>query len=347
MIPYTVNQDGHGPAWANSLYEDNAEFGFGLAKAACARRNRLKALAEEVIAAPEPVVKDDIRDVLKQWVAAFDKADQSVTLGKTLKPLLARDNLGLSTNEAVREIFNNQDMFVKISQWIVGGDGWAYDINYGGLDHVIAQGHDVNILVLDTEMYSNTGGQKSKATNLGAIAKFAAGGCQRNKKDLGFMAISYGDVYVASISMQANPHHAIRAILEAEAYPGPSVILAYAPCKEHGFPMSGSIEEAKLAIDSGYWPLYRYDPRKTPAMQMDSKVTTTTTEQLRMFLMKENRYAALTRQSPEVADRLHQQLAESKAKGLDTIRKMADTSVAKLQAGLQKPAAPATAATKP
>ncbi|KAH3758557.1 pyruvate:ferredoxin oxidoreductase [Pelomyxa schiedti] len=332
MIPYTTNSDGFGPAWANSLYEDNAEFGFGMAKANTVRRARLLSLVKAVLASTEPLVKDDLRAALADWVATFDKADQSVAHHKKIAPMLQRDNCGASPNINVREMFNNRDMFVKISHWIVGGDGWAYDINYGGLDHVIAQGHDVNVLVLDTEMYSNTGGQKSKATNLGAIAKFASGGCQRNKKDLGLMAMSYGDIFVASISMQANPHHAIRAMMEAEAYPGTSVILAYAPCKEHGFPMSGAIEESKLAIETGYWPLYRYDPRKSPAMQMDSKVTTTNVEQLRRFLMNENRFAALTRSAPATAERLHAALAENKAKGLENLARMA--SVNRLQAGL-------------
>eukprot|EP01105_Mastigella_eilhardi_P028474 TRINITY_DN93_c0_g2_i1.p1 TRINITY_DN93_c0_g2~~TRINITY_DN93_c0_g2_i1.p1 ORF type:complete len:1186 (-),score=359.37 TRINITY_DN93_c0_g2_i1:72-3629(-) len=336
MVPYTTNEDGHGPAWANSLYEDNAEFGFGMAKATWARREYLATCAQKVLDNAALPVSAELRETLKQWREHYTQ-EQCDPIAKKISALVEKEKCGESTDEALRELYNNRDVFGRITYWAIGGDGWAYDIDYGGLDHVIAQGFKINILVLDTEMYSNTGGQKSKATNLGAIAKFAAGGCRRPKKDLGLMAMSYGDVYVASVSLQANPHHAVRAMVEAEAYPGTSVILAYAPCKEQGFPMSAVIEEAKAAIDSGYWPLYRYDPRKAPAMQMDSKVETTSKEQLEKFIMRENRFAALVRGAPAVAEQLHEQLVANKNTGLQRVKQMSvQTSFDKLKAGVEQ-----------
>jgi pyruvate-ferredoxin/flavodoxin oxidoreductase len=198
---------------------------------------------------------------------------------------------------------------------------------------------NVRIVVLDTEIYSNTGGQRSKATNMGAIAKFAAGGNRKLKKDLGMMFMTYSDVYVASVSIHANPAQCMRAIAEAESYQGTSVLLCYAPCKEHGFPMDHIVEEAKAAVDSGYWPLYRYDPRKTPALQLDSKQAKTS---IRDFIMRENRYAALARQDSEVADKLFTTLAESKAASFERLKSMAEQSHAKAAAALaatEKPAA--------
>eukprot|EP01107_Rhizomastix_libera_P000191 TRINITY_DN1036_c0_g1_i1.p1 TRINITY_DN1036_c0_g1~~TRINITY_DN1036_c0_g1_i1.p1 ORF type:complete len:1171 (-),score=389.08 TRINITY_DN1036_c0_g1_i1:347-3823(-) len=315
MVPYTTNSEGHGPAWSNSLYEENAEFGYGMAKANFQRRDLLK----QQISKLDAKAPADVAELAKQWTEAMNDAEKVAPIANQL--IRALEKPENKSNPALKDIYFNRDVLPLLSHWAIGGDGWAYDINYGGLDHVIAQGFKINILVLDTEMYSNTGGQKSKASNIGAIAKFASGGVRKQKKDLGMIAIQYKDVYVASISLQANPNQALRAIQEAEAYPGTSLLIAYSPCKEHGFPMSQSIEEAKLAVSTGYWPLYRYDPRKTPAMQVDSgKVE----GEVKDFLMRENRYAALARAQPEVAEQLQGKLAEGKKKGIEILMHMAE-----------------------
>ena len=310
MVPYTTNAEGYGPAWCNSLFEENAEFGFGMAKANSHRRELLREYLAQLDLARHAALKDDV----EFWLANYGDAERVLTVAHRLRLALeaevARERAdGAQDDAALLGAYENRDQLNILSHWAIGGDGWAYDINYGGLDHVIAQGHNMNVLVLDTEMYSNTGGQKSKATNIGAIAKFAAGGCQKFKKDLGRIAMTYGDIYVASISLQANPVHAIRTLCEAEAYPGTSLVLCYSPCKEQGFPLAEAIKEAKIAVESGYWPLYRYDPRKTPAMQLDQgKLTKDITE----LLSRENRYLALTRAKPDVAKDLHGKLIAGK-----------------------------------
>ena len=321
MIPYCTNADGHGPAWGQSLFEDNAEYGFGMQRANLQRRAHYRATVAKALA-DEAAVSPALRADLARWVECYDKGENPgseliLAITKTLDAeyKAATDKSHLAALKA------NVDMLVKISYWIVGGDGWAYDIGYGGLDHVVAMGNNVNILVLDTEIYSNTGGQRSKSTNLGAIAKFAAGGNRKLKKDLGMMFVSYGDVYVASVSLQANPTQCIRAMAEAESYPGTSVIICYCPCKEHGFPMNNIVAEAKAAVDSGYWPLYRYDPRKPTPMQFDSKPASM---ELHDFLMRENRYAALSRQNSTVADELFGTLAKAKAKKMEILKEMSE-----------------------
>ncbi|ELP83706.1 pyruvate dehydrogenase, putative [Entamoeba invadens IP1] len=305
--PYTVNAEGRGPAWGNSLFEDNAEYGFGMYKAIAQRRNYLVQLCEEAI--KEGKLSAELKSILEAWVTKKEDADACEKLYKQVLPLLAVEK---DTSAVLKLIEENSDVFIKITQWIIGGDGWAYDIGYNGVDHVLASGENVNILVLDTEMYSNTGGQKSKATNLGAVVKFAAGGCTRPKKDLGAIAMSYGDVYVASIALGANPAQAFKAFKEAESYNGVSIIIAYCPCKEQGVPLTKSLEIMKNAVNSGYWSLYRYDPRLIQegkaALQLDCKEIKSDLEE---FMNRENRFAILGRKDKETANKLHAQLKKN------------------------------------
>ncbi|PNX47850.1 MAG: pyruvate:ferredoxin (flavodoxin) oxidoreductase [Thermoplasmata archaeon M9B1D] len=304
-IPFAKNKYGHGPAWANSLFEDNAEYGFGMVLATIQRRNKLADLVKQSI----ENVSGELKEAFEKWLEFKDDAENSKIWGDKIKALLKENH----DDEILKEIFESQTMLTKKSIWSVGGDGWAYDIGYGGLDHVLAMGEDINILVFDTEVYSNTGGQSSKATPIGSVAKFAASGKKTKKKDLGVMAMTYGYVYVTSISMGANKNHALKALKEAESYPGPSLIIAYAPCINHGIKkgMGKTQEEEKLAVESGYWPLYRYDPRlkeedKNP-FQLDYKEPNGT---LHDFIMGEVRYNVLTRAFPEEAKRLHKKLEE-------------------------------------
>ena len=308
-VPYSVNKKGFGPAWANSLFEDNAEFGFGMNLATTQRRAKL---ADAVSALYEKAEREDIKAALKAWLDNRDDAEGSRKAADQLLPLL--EGCGCDCKER-KDILEMKDLLVKKSQWIFGGDGWAYDIGYGGLDHVLAQDQDVNVLVLDTEVYSNTGGQASKATPTGPIAKFAAAGKRTGKKDLGMMAMSYGYVYVAKVCMGADKNQLMKAITEAEAYKGPSLIIAYAPCINHGINMGKSQEEAKKAVEAGYWPLYRYNPDlakegKNPFI-LDSKPAKT---DYKDFIMGEVRYASLKKLFPAVADQLFDQ-AEKEAKG--------------------------------
>ncbi|HEY8391515.1 MAG TPA: pyruvate:ferredoxin (flavodoxin) oxidoreductase [Capillibacterium sp.] len=311
--PYTVNEQGHGPAWANSLFEDNAEYGYGMRLALRQRRERLAALINQAI---ELGIEGELKTAFTQWLAGKDDAEASRKAGDQIKALIdsAAAQAGGEMKEVLTAIAGMKDLYTKKSVWIFGGDGWAYDIGYGGLDHVLASGEDVNVLVLDTEVYSNTGGQSSKSTPTGAIAKFAAAGKRVKKKDLGMMAMSYGYVYVASIAMGANKNQTLKAILEAERYQGPSLIIAYAPCINHGINMGKSQREEQLAVEAGYWPLYRYNPElalagKNPFI-LDSKEPT---GNFREFLMGEVRYASLKKLFPEKAEDLYTQ-AEKEAK---------------------------------
>ncbi|QGG59847.1 pyruvate:ferredoxin (flavodoxin) oxidoreductase [Loigolactobacillus bifermentans] len=258
--PYTTNQDGHGPAWSNSLMEDAAEFGFGMHTANQVKRAKLTSKVEKALAAG--VGSDDTKALLQDW---FDHKDESDGTRQRAAKLAAA--LQTETDPQLTELLKDEDLFTKISQWILGGDGWAYDIGYGGIDHVLASGEDINIFVFDNELYANTGGQMSKATPASAVAKFAAGGKKTGKKDLGMMAATYGNVYVAQVSLEANQTQALKAIHEAESYQGPSLIIGYTPCINHGLKggMRNSINEAKQAVESGYWQLYRYDPRLAAA----------------------------------------------------------------------------------
>lgn len=312
--PYTVNKDGRGPAWANSLFEDNAEFGYGMYLGVNQIRNKIAQLANEAM---ELNIPEEIKGLLKEWLD--NKNNGKATRNIADRLILVIENFRSEdekANKIISEIYEKKDFLVKKSQWIFGGDGWAYDIGFGGLDHVIASGEDVNILVFDTEVYSNTGGQSSKATPTGAVAQFAASGKVMGKKDLGLIAMSYGYVYVAQVAMGANQNQLIKAVCEAEAYPGPSLIIAYAPCINHGLKLGmGCTQlESKRAVEAGYWHLYRYNPLlkeqgKNP-FTLDSKAPTAS---FRDFLLGEVRYSSLSKISPDKAEELFEK-AEKNAK---------------------------------
>ncbi len=313
--PYTVNQNGHGPAWANSLFEDNAEFGFGMNLAIAHRRIALKENVQKALEAG--YCKGELAELLQAWVDNYKNADETKRLAMLIKPALAAAISETECGEAktaLKKINADADLLVKKSIWIFGGDGWAYDIGYGGLDHVIAMGEDVNILVLDTEVYSNTGGQSSKSTPTGSVAKFAAAGKRVKKKDLGSIAMTYGYVYVASCAMGADKNQLVKALNEAEAYDGPSLVICYAPCINHGINMSKAQAEQKKAVETGYWQLYRFNPDlkkegKNPFI-LDSKEPTGNYQD---FLAGENRYRSLKKSFPADAERLFAQ-AEEEAK---------------------------------
>jgi len=300
--PYTVNKEGKGPAWANSLFEDNAEFGLGMAISVQARRNEMKSTVERLA--------DKLGVPAKAWLVSMDDAKASA---KTGDALVEACKAIADTDEDAKYVVDNKDMLVKPSMWIFGGDGWAYDIGYGGLDHVLASGENVNVMVFDTEVYSNTGGQSSKATPIGAVAKFAASGKAVKKKDLAQIAMAYGYVYVAQIAMGANPAQTLKAIKEAESYDGPSLIIAYAPCINHGVKagMNKSMLEMKNAVRSGYWNLLRYNPAladegKNP-LSIDSGEAN---ESFRDFIMGEVRYNSLKLKFPERAEELFDKAEE-------------------------------------
>jgi len=304
-VPFAVNKDGHGPAWANSLFEDNAEYGFGMALATIQRRDKLADLIKKA----NGKANGELKEAFKGWLENKDNADGSKEYGNKIKELLKEKH----DDEILKQIWDERTMLTKKSIWASGGDGWAYDIGYGGLDHVLAMGEDINIIVYDTEVYSNTGGQSSKATPIGSVAKFAASGKKTKKKDLGIMAMTYGYVYVASVAMGANKNQLVKALKEAESYPGPSLVICYAPCINHGIKkgMGKTQEEEKLAVESGYWPLYRYDPRladegKNP-FQLDYKEPNGT---LHDFIMGEVRYNVLTMTFPDEAKKLHKKLEQ-------------------------------------
>ena len=315
--PYTVNAKGYGPAWANSLFEDNAEFGYGFNLAFLQRRARLADMMREAL---EAGVSEELSQAMLAWLEAMNDGEKSQQVGDALRELLSQQ---AGSNELLVEILTMQDLFTKKSVWVIGGDGWAYDIGYGGLDHVLASGDDVNVLVLDTEVYSNTGGQSSKATPTGSVAKFAASGKKTKKKDLGLMAMNYGYVYVASVAMGADKNHLVKAVAEAEAYPGPSLILAYSPCINHGINMGRTQHEEKLAVECGYWLLYRHNPLlakqgKNPLL-LDSKAPT---GDLQEFIKGEVRYATLMKQFPEEAAVLNKRLADEYAQRYQQYLKM-------------------------
>ena len=316
--PYAVNSKGHGPAWANSLFEDNAEFGFGMNLAINQRRAKLADKVENL----RDAWKDwsEGAEACNEWLANMHDAEGSKAASKKLLDLVE----GRKSEPLAQAILEDKDILVKKSIWIIGGDGWAYDIGYGGLDHVLAQNQDVNILVLDTEVYSNTGGQASKSTPTGSVAKFAAAGKRTKKKDLGMMAMSYGYVYVAQVAMSANYSQVLKAFNEAEAYNGPSLIIAYSPCINHGINMSFSQAVTRKAVAAGYWPLYRYNPLladqgKNP-MILDSKDPT---ESYQDFLKGEVRYTSLLKTFPDAASKLFKQAEEEAAQRLANYKRMA------------------------
>jgi pyruvate-ferredoxin/flavodoxin oxidoreductase len=352
--PYTVGKDGKGPAWSNSLFEDNAEFGFGMATAMKQRRERLVALVEAFLAkqaAREPY-KSPAVPALEKWLAARDDGEASKVASAELVEVLTdattftdeeRDGFKAHAPEFFEKVWNTElnrcdcetcqearlilrmsDLFVKPSFWIFGGDGWAYDIGYGGLDHVIASGENVNILVFDTEVYSNTGGQASKATPTGAVAQFAAAGKSVKKKDLAQIAMSYGYVYVAQIAMGASYQQTLKALIEAESYDGPSIVIAYSPCINHGvrIGMGNAMQETKNAVEAGYWNLLRYDPRLSGGGQnpltLDSKAPSAS---YRDFIMGEVRYSSLALAFPERAEELFTKAEESATARYDALVK--------------------------
>ena len=324
-MPYCTNQDGHGPAWGQSLFEDAAEFGFGLFMASSQRRGKLADMVKNALDGGENL-SADLKEALTAWYAVKDAGDPSKEAGDKVIAILA----GIQNKTPfLQELASMEDHFTKKSLWIFGGDGWAYDIGYGGLDHVLASGEDINVLVMDTEVYSNTGGQSSKASPTGSIAKFTAGGKPVSKKDLGRMVMSYGFVYVASIAMGADKNQVIKAIKEAEAYKGPSLIIAYAPCINHGIRkgMGKSMEESKLAVESGYWPLYRFNPElkkagKNPLI-LEYKHPDGTLQQ---FLSGENRYAQLETSNPEKSKILRTAIEKEYLERYLTLKQLAELS---------------------
>lgn len=324
VSPYAKNKEGRGPAWANSLFEDNAEYGFGMRLAVDTIRRQLWAAMEATLTAGTmPELTEALQKMKELW---NDKSEAAKAAARKIQELLPK---ALARNDAARPYLQKmaelQDYFVDKSIWCIGGDGWAYDIGYGGLDHVIAMNRNVNLLVLDTEVYSNTGGQASKATPTGSRAKFAASGKKTVKKDLGRMAMSYGYVYVASVAMGANMNQCLKAFLEAEAYDGPSLIIAYSPCINHGIDMSKSQQEEKLAVDTGYWILYRYNPMlaregKNPFI-LDSKEPKLDYE---TFLKNEIRYRSVLQDYPDIARKLFAQAAEEARKRFEYYKKLAE-----------------------
>ena len=304
--PYTVTPEGKGPAWSNSLFEDAAEFGYGMLLANNALRGALKEKVEDVVANG---TNADVKAAGQEWL---DTYGCGVTNGPATDKLIkALEACGC---DKAQEILAQKDFLGKKSQWVFGGDGWAYDIGFGGVDHILASGKDINVMVFDTEVYSNTGGQSSKSTPVGAIAQFAAGGKEVKKKDLASIAMSYGYVYVAQIAMGADMNQCVKAIAEAEAYPGPSLIIAYAPCINHGIKigMSKAQTEEKNAVAVGYWNNFRYNPALAAegknAFTLDSKAPS---GDYKAFLNGEVRYNALVRQNPEKAEVLFEKSEEN------------------------------------
>ncbi|MBO1305312.1 pyruvate:ferredoxin (flavodoxin) oxidoreductase [Enterococcus sp. 669A] len=309
--PYTVNADGRGPAWSNSLFEDNAEYGLGMHVANETKRNRV---ANKMRSALEQGLgSEDTKALMQDWLDHMQEGEGTQQRAAKLVAVLSEE-----TDPALQSILADKDMFAKPSQWIIGGDGWAYDIGFSGIDHILASGEDVNIFVMDNEVYANTGGQMSKATPTAAIAKFAAGGKKTKKKDLGMIAMTYRDVYVAQVSIEANANQTLKAIQEAESYPGPSIIIGYTPCINHGIRggMSKSIEESKEAVESGYWQLYRFDPRQADkgkdSLRIDFKKADFS--KMNEFLEGQTRFSALhniKKDDAEVEEMLNQTVEDA------------------------------------
>ncbi|MDY0163548.1 pyruvate:ferredoxin (flavodoxin) oxidoreductase, partial [Desulfobotulus sp.] len=323
--PYCTNENGHGPTWGNSLFEDAAEFGYGKMLAIKHRREGLAQLVTEALSLD---LDAEVKEAMQEWLDTMWDGKKSVETSRRMEAVLA----SAPGHDLIDRILDQADIFVKKSHWIFGGDGWAYDIGFGGLDHVLASGEDINILVMDTEVYSNTGGQSSKATPTGAIAKFAASGKKTAKKDLGRMMMSYGYVYVASVAMGANKQQVLKAFVEAENYPGPSIIICYAPCINQGIKkgMGKTQEEQKLAVQSGYWPLYRYNPLleeegKNPFV-LECKAPDGT---LQEFLSGEDRFAVLEKTFPEESVKLRAAIEDQYTKRYAALKYMADAKGSK------------------
>ena len=323
--PYTVNHEGKGPSWANSLFEDNAEYGLGQHLAVEQIRGKLTDDIQQLVSL---ATDENGKQVFQNWLDNKDNGEASVEASKAVVELINKAEPKTEETKALLEsVKSRADYLVKRSQWILGGDGWAYDIGYGGLDHVLASGENINVLVFDTEVYSNTGGQSSKATPVAAMAKFAASGKRSRKKDLGMMAMSYGNVYVAQVAMGADYNQFVKAVVEAEAYDGPSLIIAYAPCINHGIKegMGRSVANEEQAVKAGYWHLYRYNPQlkaegKNP-FTLDSKEPT---ESFREFLMGQVRYAAIAKQYPDVAEELFNMAEENAKERYNNYKRLAE-----------------------
>ncbi|MBW1899318.1 MAG: 4Fe-4S dicluster domain-containing protein, partial [Deltaproteobacteria bacterium] len=324
-IPYCVNKDGFGPTWGSSLFEDPGEFTYGMLLGTLQQQSRLADLVKKALSMEIP---QDLKDAMSGWLENMKDPELSKKYGDQLKKLLP----ALSDNPLLAEIETYSKLFTKKSFWVFLGDGSAYDISFGGIDHILASGEDINILVYDTEVYSNTGGQSSKATPTGSIAKFAASGKKTSKKDLGGMAMTYGYVYVANVGMGANKQQLLKALVEAESYDGPSLIMAYSPCINHGIRkgMGKTQEETKLAVQCGYWPLYRYNPMlkedgKNPFV-LESKAPD---GNLQEFLSGEVRYASLRKIFPEEAKRLNSRLEKEFSERYEALKLLADKGSAR------------------
>jgi pyruvate-ferredoxin/flavodoxin oxidoreductase len=315
--PYTVNREsGKGPAWANSLFEDNAEHGLGIALGQKAIRERLIGYVRELAEVAE---KPEVKAAIEGYLNTLDDGKANEAASKALVAALEACDCG---NELCKKILAEKDYLNKKSVWIFGGDGWAYDIGFGGLDHVLATGENVNVFVFDTEVYSNTGGQASKSSNIGQVAQFAAAGKAIGKKNLAEIAMSYGYVYVAQVAMGADMNQLLKALTEAEAYNGPSLIIGYAPCEMHG--VKGGMQncqlEMKKAVDAGYWHMFRYNPTlENNKLTIDSK---TPTGDYTAFIKSENRYARLAASNPERAEALFAKAEASAAAKFDRLERM-------------------------
>ncbi len=314
--PYTVNGAGRGPAWSNSLFEDNAEFGLGMRLAS----DQLMGYAQQLVKEMEGEIGGD----LAQALVAADQRQETGIRAQRERVAALLHKLAASSHPRAKELASLAEWLIRRSVWIIGGDGWAYDIGYGGLDHILALSYDVNILVLDTEVYSNTGGQTSKATPLGAVAKFSAGGKATAKKDLARIASDYGHVYVATVAYGAKDVHTLKAFHEAESHEGPSLIVAYSPCIAHGVDMLYNQRQQDMAVKSGHWPLFRYDPRIEAAganpFKLDSAVPTQT---IKTFMDSETRFAMLARSHPEAAERLMSEAQKEADRRFKTYQELA------------------------
>jgi pyruvate-ferredoxin/flavodoxin oxidoreductase len=324
--PYTTNRDGRGPAWSNSLFEDNAEFGFGIRRGVDSHIAAARALVERLGA--------KLGDTLVNELLSADQTSQSTIGAQRGRVKALRERLAPIDAPEARRLELLADYLVRKSVWLVGGDGWAYDIGYGGLDHVLASDRNVNVLVLDTEVYSNTGGQQSKATPLGAVAKFASAGKSVAKKDLGLLANSYGHVYVARVAMGARMPQTVQALLEAEAYPGPSLVIAYSHCIAHGYDMAHGMSQQKLAVDSGVWPLYRFDPRRLaggePPLHLDYGPPKT---RVADYMRNEARFRMVERTDPARFTRFLKEAQEDARKRYAVYEQLAGITVPKVEDG--------------
>lgn len=321
-IPYTTTAEGKGPAWSNSLFENNAEFSLGMCLAVKQQREAVKALAKELLEL-QTDRNGELAQALTDWLDTYDDLEASQGTSRQLVNVLSNSHVSGKAKKLAGHILRSKDQLTKKTMWMFGGDGWAYDIGYGGLDHVFSMGLDVNVLIVDTEVYSNTGGQASKATQLGAVAQFAASGKKSRKKDLGMLMMTYKDVYVAQVAMGADQNQLVKALVEAEKYPGPSIVIAYAPCITHGIKagMQSVQQEMKAAVESGYWTLYRYNPLNEKPFTLDSKPPV---KDYKEFLEGEVRYSSLEKTFPENAQALFTEAEKAAKDKYESYRKLSE-----------------------